>query len=129
MWGIGMSILREGTLVLAIGAVLSVPLGDHVRVAHRPKVTFPDERVGETWLEFFVGSHSLTLQERESAEIEGYHFYVEQSWAPGVPGTDECVSICLSADSKTKLASMRSAILLGSTMLKMVSWDGTEQFG
>ena len=122
--GIGMSVLREQELILATGAVTAVPLGHEVKTIRHPEEAW--NFASETWLEFRIRNQSIVLRERETAEVEGYHVYVERPWQSGVPGTDECVSVSQTADPLIKVAAMRSAILLGNSGLKLVNWDCTE---
>jgi hypothetical protein len=128
--GIGMSVLRRQELILAVGAVRAMPLGSElkVRVHPRSEDSIWDDHATDTWLQFDIRNQSLTLREREASEIEGYYIYVERCWEYGIPGTDECVSICAADDLKMRISAMRSAILLANADLKTVSWDCTEHF-
>ena len=127
--GIALSILRERKLILAIGAVSEVPLGEVVQMRFPPEdcessfMPQPDK-----WLEFRVGSEKLKLQQREAGVIGDYHVYVERCWGYGLPGTDERVSVCVAGNPTIEIAAMRSAILMGHGDLKLVSWDGSEWF-
>jgi len=112
--GIGMSLLHKGKLTLAIGAINSVPLGDHLLAESSAR--------GE--MEFGLHGERLMLRERDAAIIGDYYIYVERCWQDGLPGIDECVSVCLADDMKMKLASMRSAILLVHGEVRYVNWDG-----
>jgi hypothetical protein len=126
--GIGMSVLRGQELILAVGALRSVPLGSEMQVQVHPRGedSIWDDPATDTWLKFNVRNQSVTLQDREVSEVEGYYIYVERCWGYGIPGTDECISICVADDSKIRIAAMRSAILLANTDLKTVAWDCTE---
>lgn len=127
--GIGLSLLREKTLVLAIGAVTSVPLGTNLKVRVRPERRGRmDAYRAETWLEFQVECENLRMKNRGVSTIEHYEIYIEHCWQDGIPGVDECVSVCGANDPAINIASIRSAILLGPSDLKMTLWDGTEQF-
>jgi hypothetical protein len=128
--GMGLSLLREERLVLAIGAIARVPLGKDVQALRNSEgMDHWDYLAADTsWLEFRVGSEQLILREREVSEMGDYYIYMERGWADGTPGTDECVSICVADDSTMKIAAIRSAILLGNGALKMTSWDTSEHF-
>jgi hypothetical protein len=127
--GIGLSLLRQDRLILAIGAVTAVPLGTNIQARPEPVDEEPWETPNaDTWLEFRVGNEQSNLRERAASVIGNYHIYVERCWRPGLPGTDECVSMTLEDDSAMKLAAIRSAILLGNGDLKMTHWDCTETF-
>lgn len=98
--GIGLSLLRDQKLILAIGAINSVPLANAASAAavHRD------------------------LQARETAETEGYYIYLERAWKDDTEGCDECVSVCLADDPKMKISSMRSAILLAHGRQDSMDW-------
>lgn len=127
--GLGLSLLREDRLVLAIGCVTSVPLGTNINVIKGPRSrkAFPDP-LCDTRLEFQVENESLVLRDRTLTQLGDCEIYVERSWQVGIPGVDECVSICRGDDPAVKIASVRSAILLGNSPLKMTHWDGRERF-
>lgn len=122
--GIGLSVLREQKLVLAVGAVTATPLGKDVQVNRRPRNSYEDPII-DPWLEVRVGE-GFHLREREVAEVGGYHFYIERTWEDGVPGIDECISVVIAGDSSMTLAAMRSAIILNNGIWKITSWDCTE---
>jgi hypothetical protein len=100
---IGLSLLRGEKLILAIGAITRVPLGNS-----GVEPSAHDE-----------------LHEGDAVEVGDYHIYVERTWKDGIPGADECVSVCFADDSKMKIAAMRSAILLANGEQRIVEWDGT----
>jgi hypothetical protein len=124
--GMGLSLLRDEKLILATGATSRVPLGRDIQVVEDDTdFDLTNLRV-DIPLEFIVQGERFTLREREVLEKRGYHIYVERCWKDGIPGTDECVSLCLADSSAIKIAAMRSAILLGNGDLKIVKWDTTE---
>ena len=127
--GIGLSLLRQEKLVLAIGAVAEVPLGPGVEAVRYWEDTDKWQFVAadNSWLEFRVGKEQARLREREVLEIENCSIYVERGWSAGIPGIDECVSVCVADDPAVKLESMRSAILLGNASLTITDWDCTER--
>jgi len=100
---IGLSLLRGEKLIMAIGAITCVPLGNSgvAPSAH-------DE-----------------LREGDAVEVGDYYIYVERTWKDGLPGADECVSVCFADDPRMKIAAMRSAILLANGEQRIVEWDGT----
>ena len=127
---IGLSLLREERLVLAIGCVTAVPLGKDIKIIRRqsgPRHLEDFRGLScDTWLEFTVGSEHLNLKDRDEIEVGGYHLYLEHRCFAGVPGVDECVSISIADKSALRIAAMRSAILLGNGYLKITRWDGSE---
>ena len=127
--GIGLSVLRQQSLILAVGAVTAVPLGRDMQIIRGPGSPNPwEDPISDTWLEFRVGSEQLILRDREVTEIGDYHIYIEHRWEDGVPGTDECISVCVADNSAMKIAAMRSAILLSNGNWKETYWDCTEHF-
>jgi hypothetical protein len=126
--GIGLSLLREQRLVLAIGAVTAVPLGMNIKVIQMPKDHHGWGARGDEWLDFEIESKQLTLRMRGVSRAADYEIYVEHCWEVGIPGVEECVSICSGANSAINIASLRSAVLLGHSPLKLTRWDGTEVF-
>jgi hypothetical protein len=122
--GIGLSVLRQQRLILAIGAVTAVPLGKNMRVTIGPEGGDVWENPSaDTWLEFGVQSETLKLREREEREAGGYYIYVERCWEYGIPGTDECVSVCFMDNSAMKIAAIRSAVMLANCGMKGGGWD------
>lgn len=127
--GIGLSLLRENKLVLAIGAVTAVPLGMNINVFERPeRKGLMSAYTAETSLEFQVESEQLHLKDRGVTTIGPYEVYIEHCWQDGIPGVDECVSLCGANDPAINIASIRSAVLLGHSDLKITRWDGSEIF-
>ena len=125
---IGLSVLRRQSLVLAIGAVTAVPLGEGLRVERGSNGGWPDRNRIElkTWLEISLGGERVSLRGREFAEPGGFHVYVERCWAFGMPGVGECVSVCASGDPAVRVAAIRSAVLLGNGDQRLIKWDNTE---
>lgn len=126
--GIGLSLLRNKQLVLAIGAVTAVPLGNNMQVIKSPKGNYHVDHLKDTWLEFQVGNEHSKLKDRSVTDIGNYQIYVEACWEYGIPGVDECVSVSVANNPSVNLASLRSAILLRSSDLKLTQWDCTEVF-
>ena len=122
--GIGLSLLRNEQLLLAIGAVTAVPLGNDVQVIKMPYRR--DSLARHTWLECKVGREHVKLNERGISDIGNYQIYIESCWADGVPGTDECVAMSMSNLPPVNQASLRGAILLGNGVLKLTHWDCSE---
>jgi hypothetical protein len=127
--GIGLSLLRDKTLVLAIGAVTAVPLGMNIKVFNRPeRLGGFVSRLTDRWLEVQIESERVRLQHRTVNTVKDYEIYVEHPWEDGIPGVDECVSICGANGPVIKIACVRSAVLLGHSNLKLTNWDGSENF-
>jgi len=127
--GIGISLLRENRLVLAIGAVTAVPLGINVDIVISPKGgTLFDKSPADPRLDFNVDGETMVLSERGLTRIGDYQIYIEHSWEDGIPGINECVSISRVDTQEINIAPLRSAVLLGQSEMKMTSWDGSEQW-
>lgn len=92
---------RAGRLHVAVGALLSVRLGDDIAVTSGP----PDMRVE-------AGDTHVSLRERESTLIGPYDVYVERMMAPELGGPSPCGSIALASDPVILNAARRSAVLL-----------------
>ena len=129
--GIGISLLRADALVLAVGAVTSLPLGRDVRVTRGP---LPESESlsartppGEVWLEFSITGEMQTLRDRQAAQVASYDVYVERCWAVGMPGEDECVAISIRDDPGLRDRATRSAILLGNGELRLRGWEILER--
>lgn len=123
---IGLSVLRQQNLIIAIGAVTAVPLGGELQVVHRSEGNWKMPST-KTWLEFRAGGRHLGLRGREFSEIGDFHVYVERCWEFGIPGTGECVSVCVGDDQAIRIATIRSAVLIRNHVLKLVQWDNTEK--
>ena len=127
--GIGLSLLRQGRLVLALGVVTEVPLGKDIQIIRCASKTEPWEDLEpDTWLDLRVGSDQLILREREAKELGGYHIYMEHGWSDGVPVMGECLSLSVLDSPSLMIAAMRSAILIANGSLKITRWDCTEHF-
>lgn len=125
---IGLSVLRQQRLILAVGAVTAVPLGRDLQIVRGSASQDSWDPRTDTWLEFRAESEQLILIDREVREIGDYQIYIEHRWEYGAPGTDECVSVCVADNSALKIAAMRSAILLSNGNWKTTHWDCTEHF-
>jgi hypothetical protein len=102
--GLGVSIVRDGQLIAAVGAASAVPLGEllHVRIPsdtiteaegvfrkHDPKFTFPELPV-----EIRSGDQTRMLH-RGQTQLQSYKVFVEHGFYRGAPGTNECVAVWL----------------------------------
>jgi len=96
--GLGLSVLRDGELVAAAGAVTHVPLGPMVSARHPWELTQQAEAIFRARdpqydmrnypVELRVGDVTRILHEGRPTSGEYEHGHI---W--GIPGTDECVSI------------------------------------
>lgn len=146
--GIGLSILRDGTLVAAAGSLSAVPLGAGVQVR------FPEELVGEAMavfhrcdplfrlpevpLELAVMGRKRLLLQRDDFALEPYAGRVFRAFSPdALPGVtylahpnqferqpgppSESLSISLS-DPAALVAAASSAMLLETEPLELTRW-------
>ena len=102
--GTGLSVLREDELVVAAGAVSSVPLGNRVTLCTPSDLVeeaeaifrrrYPDFQFAFPVIEVSIDGVS-TLFGIGGGDIEGggYHVRVYHPHLPGIPGTDECLGI------------------------------------
>lgn len=102
--GLGLSLLRNGCLVLAVGAISAVPLGNNVQA------TTPHDLVQQTEFVFQQRDPAFELREYPiQISVDGkagimfggvrqlgdYNIWVLHGFRNGEPGTDECVAIAL----------------------------------
>lgn len=102
--GVGASAIREGKLIFAVGAVMAVPLGSEISV----KIPYELLTKAEAILrqrdpEFELDHHPIEICIGDLPKIlygghlqmGAYHVWVEHGFLPGMPGTEESVSITL----------------------------------
>ena len=136
--GVGVAVLRDGQLVVAVGVVSAVPLGRdvsvrvapelweqavstpefHPGVIHDPRQTYRDLRPLEILI---AGDHHLFFSRNET--IHGVHVFVKHGFyirspQPSAPtpegratGTDECVALAR-ISLASKVTATTSAFLL-----------------
>ena len=126
---IGISVLRRGQLMVAVGAVTVTPLGDEVRVRSGPVVDHPT--VGsqqwprtDTWIEVSASAETRRLRGGEATTIGSYWFSVVRCFRDGIPGTYESLAISVDAFCGHE-AAVRSAELLSrpNAGLMMKKWS------
>ncbi len=102
--GVGVSAIREGKLVFAMGAVGAVPLGSEISV----KIPYellekaeailrqrdPEFELDHHPIEICIGDRPKILYSGR-LQMGGYHVWVEHGFLLGMPGTEESVSITL----------------------------------
>jgi hypothetical protein len=100
--GLGLSVIRGGELVVAVGAVTAVPLGRGVQartpmdLVARAEAVFrdldPEFAFEERPIELSVrGACSILYRGRRT--VEDYLFFVVHGFLDGIPGTNECAAI------------------------------------
>jgi hypothetical protein len=118
--GLGLSLIREGRLVVAVGAVDAVPQGrtvsarcpaEAVEEAQRVfRKIDPEFRFSELPLELRIGSERRILY-RGRPRIGDYNVFLEHGSYWGIPGTDACAAISLTPGCP-EVAAIASALLL-----------------
>ena len=100
--GLGLSVVREGDLVAAAGAITAVPLGTHVRARiphddiNEAKAVFrrrdQEFEFSEFPVEITTGGQVRTIF-RGRPRLPPFRAFVVRSARYGIPGTDECVAL------------------------------------
>jgi len=128
--GLGISVIREGILVAAVGAVTAVPLGSGVQarvpwdLAQEAEDVFRRRdsqfELPEIPLELRVGSQ-LWLSYGGGKRMEDYEAFVEHGFDQDEDGRNECAAISrIGACSCT--GANASALLLDTDRLETVPW-------
>jgi hypothetical protein len=122
---LGLAIVRENQLVVALGAVTELSLGDNVKAANR--FDTKDERSAS--LEIHIGGDVSVLRSRESKNAAGYNVYVERTctWHWDTDGVAECASIVHTGEPRASNAAIRGAVLLANERMDTLRgewWDG-----
>ena len=128
--GLGLSIIRRGKLLAAVGAVTAVPLGDDFQ-AHLPlpllekaSAVFakadPEFEFREMPIEFVQKKQRRILFDG-SCQLGQYAVFVWHGFLTGMPGTNESAAICEATRQVPAFASL-SAQLLESDPPRLTSW-------
>jgi hypothetical protein len=128
--GLGVSLLRNGQLVFAVGAISSVPLGNEVRagtprdLVQEAETAFrqrdPKFRFREFPVQIIIRGRSRIMF-RGWEKLENYDIWLEHGFFPGIPGVNECAAIALKGACGAVPASA-SAQLLNGCELEVVEW-------
>jgi hypothetical protein len=92
---IGISNLRDGELLWAVGAVTTVSLGPMVRLRGGPAVNLDLEWPrGDTWLEVSIGGgHTCRLRDGDEIALGDYQVRLARAFKDGIPGQYENAAI------------------------------------
>ena len=128
--GSGLSIVRNSQLIVAVGALTAVPLGNHVRVSLPVnlitgaeavfKQRDPEFQLPELPIEVSVGDQRRVLF-RGWIQLGGYEVFVEHGFYRGIPGHDVCLAISLKGECSVTAANA-SAQLLDFGDLGVIRW-------
>jgi hypothetical protein len=110
---VGVAVLRDERLVVAIGAVSALPLGEGVSVDGGAE--------GTGYVAVRVGAETAPLAQGEPVQMGDYEVQVVRPTVDGIPGHRESVAVCR-AGACSLDAAVRSAELLD-VGLGMVRWD------
>jgi hypothetical protein len=113
---IGIALLRGGRLMVAVGAVIGMPLGDRVAVRRGRVVDYlsNDPRQSlccDSWVDVAVSGENGRLRRGEEATLGNYRLSVVRCFEDGDPGSYECLAITLEGICPHE-ATMHSAGLL-----------------
>ncbi len=113
---LAVSVIRQGELVVAIGAVSTVPLGRAVKISSMPFTTTDS-------VDVTVQEEMRRLQTGDRIQFAGYDVFVERCFVEGTPGQYECLSVALVSSCSPDVA-IRSARLWAryNGGLRMVDW-------
>lgn len=129
--GLGLSVVRGGQLITAVGAVTAVPQGrvvnvripwDVIREAEcvvsrlDPGFEFP-----ELPIEVHVEAERRVLY-RGRPRIGGYEVFVEHGFYPGTPGTSECAALSLVGSCPETAAICSAQLLEYADLSELVRW-------
>jgi hypothetical protein len=129
---LGLSIVRGGKLLAAVGAVSAVDLGNDFRVlspyqlvqeaAHIFQAEDPEFRFSEAPVEFIHQTHRRILF-RGECRIGQYEIQLRHGFISGIPGVDESAAIYLGQDKVPAFVNA-SAELLENDPGELVPWPG-----
>lgn len=114
---IGVSVLRAGELLWAVGAVTTVPLGRTLRVRGGPAVNpalaqWPRK---DTWVEVSIEGQTSRLHDGEALTLSEYRVTIDRAFKDGIPGQYENAAISRDGNGLHE-AVVRAAGLLGLTL-------------
>jgi hypothetical protein len=127
--GLGLSVVRNNQLAIAIGAVTAVPLGSPVQVRIPSDLITQAQSVFRTRDPKFEFSHlpleievgdKRTIAFRTHGELGDYHVSVLHGFYQGIPGTNECVAISARWFCPDVVATCTAELLDYPTQLEML---------
>jgi hypothetical protein len=128
---LALSIMRNGQLVAAVGAVSAVPLGEFVHartpadILREAEALFrkhdPDFEFGHLPVEIRIGEQTRLLYGGRR-RMDSYNVFVEHGFYRGEPGTNECVAISLIGTCPDVVAIASAQLLDAPGALEMIKW-------
>lgn len=134
--GLGLSIVRRGQLIAAVGAGSAVPLGDHVRIripfdiVEEAEAVFrkydPDFRIRLLPVEIRVGERTRIAAGQGRLRLEPYDVFVQHGFAamPGAPA--ECVAVSLMGHVPDVVAIASAQLMDFPDPLEIVQWPADQ---
>jgi hypothetical protein len=129
--GLGLSVIRAGQLVAAVGAITAVPLGAFVNVRIPSDVIREAELVFSKLDSAFEFRH-LPIEVRVGSErrvlyagrprIGDYEVFVEHGFYRGVPGTDACAGLSLVNSCPDTAVTCSAQLLEYSDLSEVIQW-------
>ena len=125
--GLGISVLREGQLVVAAGAVMSLPLGHGIEVSiprHLIRAAEAKFREVDPQFKFHELPVEIRIRDERRVMFRGWpqmgHFkvFVKHGFIPGIPGTHECIGISAIGACPEMVASGAALLLSWPNALK-----------
>jgi hypothetical protein len=129
--GLGLSIIREGELLVAVGAVTAVPLGRSVAaripadLTSRAEAIFRERARDFTFVELPVeitvnGLSSILYRGRP--DLNGYAAFVIHGYIPGMPGRDASLALSRKGGCPDSAANLSAMLLECRDALSMTTW-------
>jgi hypothetical protein len=128
--GLGLSIIRNGQLIVGVGALAGMPLGNNVSVKVPGDLIAGAEAVfkqrdpvfllPELPVEVSIGNQR-SVRFRGWIQFEDYEVFVEHGFFRGLPGHNECLAISLKGGCSVTAANA-SAELLDFGDLGLIWW-------
>jgi hypothetical protein len=126
---IGISIVRLGQLIMAVGAVTVIPMGNDVIVRGGPVLNRSGDDLEswprrDTWVDASVLGETRRLRGGEATTMGHYAISVVRCFEDGVPGSHESLAISLDGACAHE-AALHSAALLArpNAGLVMTNWS------
>ena len=129
--GLGISVIRDGQLVVAAGAVTAVPLGNDIEarvcreLIQQAEALFrardPDFEFLEFPVEVRVGNERRVLF-RGWPQLGAYKIFSKHGFLSGLPGMDECLGISQMGACPDTTASCSALLMDSAGALEMVRW-------
>jgi hypothetical protein len=122
---IGVSVLRTGELLWAVGAVTTVPLGPILRVRGGPTMNsgLDEWPRKDTWVDVSIEGDTSRLHDGEELNLSEYRVTLVRAFKDGIPGHYENVAVSRdSAGVHEAVARVARILGGGNAGLTMTAW-------